>query len=98
VRQGDPLSPLLFCLAEKITSRALTKLVREGNLSLIQGSRNNAIPSHILYADDIMLFCKGAMSNIHVLTDLFQRYSEASSHLSILKNPQFSLVQYQMLD
>ena len=94
MRQGDLLSPLLFCLAEKIISKAFS----EGNLSLIQGSRNNAIPSHILYAEEIMLFCKGAMSNIHVLTDLFQRYSEASGHLSILKNPQFSLVQYQMLD
>jgi len=60
VRQRDPLSPLLFCLAEEVLSRALTKLVREGNLKLIHGSRNNPAPSHILYADDIMVFCKGS--------------------------------------
>jgi len=28
VRKGDPLSPLLFCLAEEVISRSLTKLVR----------------------------------------------------------------------
>ena len=89
VRQGDPLSPLLFCLAEEVISRALTKLVRDGHLSLIQGSRNIAIPSHILYADDIMLFCKGTMSNIHALTDLFRKYSEASGQFV---NPQKSSI------
>jgi hypothetical protein len=58
VRQGDPLSPLLFCLAEEVISRSITQLVRHGKLTLIKGSRHMDIPSHILYADDIMLFCR----------------------------------------
>jgi hypothetical protein len=36
------------------------------------------VPSHILYADDFMLFCKATSSNIQVLSSLFQRYAEAS--------------------
>jgi hypothetical protein len=64
VRQGDPLSTLLFCLAEEGISRSITKLVKEGKLSLFLGSRNNLVASHILYVDDIMLFCKATNSNI----------------------------------
>ncbi|MCI15802.1 RNA-directed DNA polymerase (Reverse transcriptase), partial [Trifolium medium] len=47
VRQGDPLSPLLFCLAEEVISRSITKMVREGKLKLITGNRSFNVPSHI---------------------------------------------------
>jgi hypothetical protein len=60
VRQGDPLSPLLFGLAEEVLSRGLSNLVEEGKLKPLQGTRSINIPSHILYADDVMLFCKGS--------------------------------------
>lgn len=59
VRQGDPLSPLLFCLAEEVLSRGISQLVSAGKIQLIKGNISQAIPSHILYADDVMLFCKG---------------------------------------
>jgi hypothetical protein len=78
VRQGDPLSPLLFCLAEEVISRSITKLVREGKLTLIKGSRTMNVPSHILYVDDIMLFCKASNSNIQALSNLFMNYAEVS--------------------
>ncbi|GAU40165.1 hypothetical protein TSUD_292700 [Trifolium subterraneum] len=89
VRQGDPLSPLLFCLAEEVISRSITNLVREGKLTLISGCRNSNVPSHVLYADDIMLFCKGSTSNIQVLASLFMRYGQASGQFV---NPQKSSI------
>uniref|UniRef100_A0A2N9I5R6 Reverse transcriptase domain-containing protein n=1 Tax=Fagus sylvatica TaxID=28930 RepID=A0A2N9I5R6_FAGSY len=60
LRQGDPLSPLLFLLVMEVLSRMLNKVEEEG---LIQGFRagSNAVDglciSHLLYADDTILFC-----------------------------------------
>lgn len=81
VRQGDPLSPLLFCLAEEVLSRGISKLVENGHLQLIKGTRHNALPSHILYADDVMLFCKGTSQNIQILSDFFTRYAQISGQI-----------------
>ncbi|XP_058784766.1 uncharacterized protein LOC131659617 [Vicia villosa] len=75
VRQGDPLSPLLFCLAEDVLSRHISKLVEEKKLKLIQASRGVTISSHCLYADDIMIYCTGKKSNLQWLRNLFSRYA-----------------------
>lgn len=81
VRQGDPLSPLLFCLAEDVLSRGITHLVDTGALTPMTGPKGIAIPSHILYADDIMVFCKGTRSNLTNLMALFHSYGQASGQL-----------------
>ncbi|CAJ2663194.1 unnamed protein product [Trifolium pratense] len=91
VRQGDPLSPLLFCLAEEVLSRGLTKLVNDGHLKLIKGTRSSHIPSHILYANDVMLFCKGTSVNINVLTEFFAKYAQISGqYVNPLKSTIFA--------
>jgi len=81
VRQGDPLSPLLFCIAEDVLSRNITLLVQQGKLELIKGSRYSNVPSHSLYADDIMIFCKGKLSSIEALMHLFSSYALASGQI-----------------
>jgi len=75
VRQGDPLSPLLFCIAEDVLNRNISNLVNQGIVERIKGSRSTHIPSHSLYADDIMIFCKGKLSSIHALMQLFNTYA-----------------------
>jgi len=91
VRQGDPLSPLLFCIAEEVLSRNISKLVDLGKLDLIKGTRHIQIPSHALYADDIMIFCKGKISSINALLELFKAYALASGQVI---NPSKSTVYY----
>ncbi|GAU46447.1 hypothetical protein TSUD_402140 [Trifolium subterraneum] len=78
VRQGDPLSPLLFCLAEDVLSRGISKLVVDGKVDLIKGARGSHVSSHIFYVDDIMIFCKGKISSLQALRDLFSTYAQAS--------------------
>jgi len=81
VKQGDPLSPLLFCLAEEVLSRGISQLVLDGKIDLISGSRHMQVPSHCFYADDLMLFCKAKFSSLEALKQLFTRYALASGQI-----------------
>jgi ribonuclease HI len=91
VRQGDPLSPLLFCLAEDVLSRAISKLVSQGTLHLIKGTRNVCVPSHSFYADDLMIYCKGNLAGLRALKALFATYAaESGQCISHTKSTIFS--------
>jgi hypothetical protein len=81
VRQGDSLSPLLFCIAEDVLSRQITKLVENGQLMPIKGTQSVMVPSHSLYADDVMIYCNGKQSNLIALKKLFTRYALASGQV-----------------
>ncbi|XP_019451747.1 PREDICTED: uncharacterized protein LOC109353840 [Lupinus angustifolius] len=86
VRQGDHLSPLLFCLVEDVLNRGISKLVLEGQLCPISGPANLCTPSHVLYADDILIFCNGNKRNLMALKKLVIDYAQASGqHISISK-------------
>ena len=56
VRQGDPLSPLLFVLVEDILSKYLTSLSEQGKLHPISSPRSVKAPTHFLFANDVLLF------------------------------------------
>ena len=60
IRQGDPLSPLLFLLVMEVLSRMLKKTEEGGFIRGFQvGDALEDIleVSHLLYADDTILFC-----------------------------------------
>lgn len=81
VRQGDPLSLLLFCLTEEVLSRGISKLVNDGKLTLMTGPRGTQVPSHVLYADNVMILCRGTQKNVHSLMNLFQKYDVVSGQV-----------------
>ncbi|CAL0324041.1 unnamed protein product [Lupinus luteus] len=88
VRQGDPLSPLLFCIAEDVLSRGISMLTQNGNLYAFVGPRIH-VPSHVFYADDIMIFCKGLKKDIQSLKTLFSDYASASGQTLNLSQCKF---------
>ncbi|CAI8614016.1 unnamed protein product [Vicia faba] len=81
VRQGDPLSPLLFCPAEDMLNRLISSMVTSGLLALIKGPRNVQVLAHILYANDVIIFCKESIANIKTLVLVFRSYAVASGQV-----------------
>lgn len=78
VRQGDPLSPLLFIMAQQMFSFNLKKMERTGGLQPYKLGRNIQPISHLLFADDMLVFSNGRIRSLRTLRDLLQRYERSS--------------------
>jgi hypothetical protein len=68
VRQGCPLSPLLFLLVVECLSRFLNEAKSAGNFRGIKISPGLYI-SHLLFVDDILIFCDGSRQDIEKLCE-----------------------------
>lgn len=66
VRQGFPLSPLLFLLAVEGLSQMILEARRRGDIKGIEVAVNLHI-SHLFFVNDIILFSDGSRSENHQL-------------------------------
>jgi exonuclease III len=88
IRQGDSLSPLLFVIVMEALSRMMSKAVEDGLLSGFQvGARDSQVVrvSHLLFADDTLIFSDARPDHIFNLRLLFTWF-EAVSGLKINLN------------
>ena len=78
LRQGDPLSPYLFLLSSKGFTALLTKEEVEGRLHGVSIGRRAPTISHLLFADDFLLFCRATMKEVRCISDTLQLYATSS--------------------
>lgn len=57
VRQGDPLSPLLFVIVIEYLTRLINKALSDGRLELYS---NGGVEPILTFVDDIALFCQAS--------------------------------------
>jgi len=85
LRQGDPLSPLLFVIVMEAFSKLFYVTVQRGFLSGFSvGSSSNGVIniSHLLFADDTLVFCGASPEHLLYLRMLLLSF-EAVSGLKI---------------
>ena len=75
LRQGDPLSPLLFVIGMEYLSRSLKSV--EDRYGFHPQCRRTKL-THLCFADDLMLFCKEDISSVRVFYECIQSISQAS--------------------
>ncbi|GJS76253.1 LINE-1 retrotransposable element ORF2 protein [Tanacetum coccineum] len=84
LRQGDPLSPLLFTLVTEVMSRMLSPSLNRGVLQGVRLDDSYSI-NHSQFADDTILFLypsTGEINKVGVLVDLFSQMSGLKVSLS----------------
>ncbi|XP_026378693.1 uncharacterized protein LOC113273144 [Papaver somniferum] len=77
MRQDDPLSPLIFVLIEDVLSRNLSKLFANNSMHVMV-SKKGVAPTHLLFADDILIFCKGNLHSLQNLKNMLVLYERPS--------------------
>ncbi|KAA3483545.1 reverse transcriptase [Gossypium australe] len=78
LRQGDPLSPFLFLICSEGLSSLMRIAKRRGLLKGAKASRRGPAISHLLFADDCILFGEASTTGAKILKDILQDYKICS--------------------
>jgi len=84
------LSPLLFYLAEEGLSKGISKLVNDKKILHMASPQGYLTPCHILYANDIFVFCRGDIKSLRNLSIFLKTYGDFSSQMLITLKVVFS--------
>ncbi|GLT27312.1 hypothetical protein SLA2020_023190 [Shorea laevis] len=77
LRQGDPISPYLFVLAMEYLTRKLQELEIDAHFGFHAKCKTMKL-THLIFADDIMLFCKADEESPALMMDKFDEFSRVS--------------------
>ncbi|XP_060212170.1 uncharacterized protein LOC132639766 [Lycium barbarum] len=77
LRQGDPISPLLFVLVMEYLSRVLAKMAKLPDFRYHPMCKQQGL-THLVFADDLMIFCKGQPASVRRIMEALGHFTEAT--------------------
>ncbi|XP_057249344.1 uncharacterized protein LOC130590806 [Beta vulgaris subsp. vulgaris] len=77
VRQGDRISPLLFVIAMEYISRLMKKMQKKNQFEFHYRCSDLKL-SHLIFADDLMRFCKGVPQSAIMIKRVLKTFSVTS--------------------
>lgn len=75
IRQEDPISPFLFILCSEVLSRLLISAEANNLISGLKISRQAPPISHLMFADDLTIFCKARSKDAEVIHHCLSTYA-----------------------
>lgn len=81
MKQGDPLSPILFIIGAEVLSRSLNRLNVEDNFIGYRLPRWSERINHLFYADDTILFYSVDKKSVRRMMQVLRNYENVFGHL-----------------
>ncbi|XP_074306435.1 uncharacterized protein LOC141641679 [Silene latifolia] len=81
IRQGDPISPYLFILCAGVLSGQLRKAAEDGSIRGIRVAPAAPTVTHLLFADDSVLFVRAKEMEARKVKAILTAYEEVSGQL-----------------
>jgi hypothetical protein len=78
IRQGDPISPYLFVLCMDKLSHLICHAVEEGIWKTLRAGRNGPLVSHLMFADDLLLFGEATDEQMQGLMEILTNFCKMS--------------------
>ena len=77
LRQGDPLSPLLFVLVMEYLTRLYNQTGTQARFKFHPSCKGNKL-NHMIFPDDLIVFCAADINSVTTLKDAFTEFSSAT--------------------
>lgn len=91
LRQGDPMSPLLFVLVMECLSRTLKYMSVLPDFKF-HPMCNQLQLTHLIFADDLIIFCKGAPAPISRVMEALSQFSKVTGLVANMDKSNIFLV------
>lgn len=74
LRQGDPMSPLLFVLVMEYLTRTLQTMSLLTDFRFHPRCKEQRL-TYLLFTDDLMIFCKGTVASVNRVVETLKHFS-----------------------
>ncbi|GAU28950.1 hypothetical protein TSUD_59630 [Trifolium subterraneum] len=77
LRQGDPISPLLFVIMMEYLNKCFQKLQKNHNFNFHAKCEKLSL-TNLCFADDILLFSRGDAVSVSLMLETFEKFSKST--------------------
>ena len=90
LRQGDPVSPLLFVISMEHLSRVMKKTSKQPGFKYHPSCKQLEL-THLMFVDDLMMFCKADVHTLQLFMTTLQEFNNTAGLQVISRNHRWFL-------